>query len=115
MCCYQRGIRYGQGSREWLDLLVPDPESSTAPGFFAGLYRMARNRPVAVPEGVQEAVLFIHGGAAAVVSCCAVVGIVATGGWVAPGSDVQLQQLTAMARAGHVVFTMNYPLAPAHR
>ena len=37
----------------------------------------------------------------AVVSCCAVVSAVATGGWVAPGSDVQLQQLTAMARAGH--------------
>ena len=66
MCCYQRGIRYGQESREWLDLLVPDSASVTAPGFCAGLYRMVRNRPVAVPEGVQEAVLFIHGGEA----CC---------------------------------------------
>ena len=55
-----------RGAREWLDLLVPDSASVTAPGFCAGLYRMVRNRPVAVPEGVQEAVLFIHGGEA----CC---------------------------------------------
>ncbi len=33
----------------------------------------------------------------------------------APGSDVQLQQLTPWARAGHTVLSLNYPLAPWDR
>jgi acetyl esterase/lipase len=43
-------------------------------------------------------VLFIHGG-----------------GWVAPGTQVQTQQLTAIARSGFQVFSINYPLAPADK
>ena len=40
-------------------------------------------------------VLFLHGG-----------------GWVAPGTDVQLQQLTPIARSGVDIYLINYPLAP---
>jgi acetyl esterase/lipase len=37
------------------------------------------------------------------------------GGWICPGKEVQIQQLTPLVRAGLSVFSINYPLGPWER
>lgn len=117
---YTRRIRYGSHEREELDILLPkvgpneleknahSPSGILHLGAICAqeLGRMAVFGHPKIVDATQErsvdhsapAILFGHGG-----------------GWVVQGTDVQLQQLTALARQGFAIYAFNYPLAPEDR
>ncbi len=118
---YERRLRFGPHARELLDTLhplaarrgdLPEPGPLDARGVAPLVADMAlellQHAPAWAPapqfghEGAPElsapAVLFGHGG-----------------GWVCDGTDVQMQQVTSIARQGYSFFLYNYPLSPEER
>jgi len=119
---YYRQIRFGGHEREELDILTPcemvdrDQHAKMCPTGVLHLIcicatevmhhlvygknileSLKDQKPLGL-MGEKPAILFGHGG-----------------GWVVPGTDVQVQQLTPLVRAGYELYAYNYPLAPEDR
>lgn len=120
---YVRRTRYGPHHREELDELLPVEGQE---------YAHADRSKVFMPSGVAHMFLYL---AREMIRCtagafayhehflptklgrvkdeCPAVLFAHGGGWVVQGTDVQLGQLSAIARGANMaVFTYNYPLAP---
>jgi acetyl esterase/lipase len=96
---FVRGVKYGNGTREYLDVFTPCPSNhihKTFYQFVRTICEVWKNHGHSVATSMSNpVVLYVHGG-----------------GWIMPGSDVQQQQLMPFVRQGSIVYSMNYPLAP---
>eukprot|EP00924_Labyrinthula_sp_SR-Ha-C_P004749 snap_masked-scaffold_1-processed-gene-10.16-mRNA-1 protein AED:1.00 eAED:1.00 QI:0/0/0/0/1/1/2/0/477 len=103
----KRNIQFGEHEREYFDCFIPDETRfRNTPNTLTAVYEIYKNdinlkdrfSKLKEKYGKIVPILFIIGG-----------------GWVIEGSDLHVNTMTSWVREGHVVFIMNYPLAPENK